>query len=292
MTNEVDVNREKYFPQVAAALAATGGHFVTGISLAWSSQLHGPIVKNGTYNFNVTDNQFSWMGSALNLGAASTCVPIGYICDMIGRKNVMLGLSAPFLIGWSLVCGAICPIMVILGRFLLGMSCGGFSVVVPMYIGEISSKNIRGLLGTFIHLMMCLGVLMSNIFGAYVNLLSFNLICLLCTCVIACLFIFLPETPAYYVSKDKDEKAKRSIRRLRGKNYDVTLELAVLKADVESRKIANETECRTLCQRYGIKVLFIGMGLIFFQIFSGITVVIFYSGIIFMVRFLCTIYIF
>lgn len=280
---EIKITKEKYLPQVIAALTAAGGALVAGTALAWSSQLYGPLVNNRAYNFNITDNEFTWICSLLNLGAASTCIPTGYICDIIGRKYTMLALTAPLLIGYSLMCAAVCPVMVLLGRALLGMGSGGFCVAAPMYTGEISSKNIRGLLGTFFQLMITIGILLSNILGAYVSLLFFNITCLLFTFVFAVLFTFLPETPAYYLSKGKDEKAEKSIRRLRGKNFDTITELTELKAEVEERKTANENECKSLCQSYGIKSLFVGIGLMFFQQVSGINAIIFYSSIIFTV---------
>ena len=34
------------------------------------------------------------------------------------------------------------------GRLLIGLGCGGVSVVVPLYLGEIAPPNLRGALGT------------------------------------------------------------------------------------------------------------------------------------------------
>lgn len=282
--NDIKVTTEKLYPQVIAALIAAGGALITGTVMGWSSQLHSPLVNHSTYNFNITYEEFTWMGSILNLGAASTCIPTAYMCDAIGRKYSMMALTAPFLLGWALVCGAIYPIMVILGRFVLGMGCGGFCVAAPMYTVEISSKNIRGLLGTFFQLMITIGILLSNILGAYFKLLVFHLTCLVLTSILVVLFIFLPETPTYYVSIGNDEKAEKSIRRLRGKHFDTTTEITGLKDEQEAIKAADIGEFQSLCQAYGLKSLFIGMGLMFFQQVSGMRAVIFYASVIFTVR--------
>lgn len=274
-------NKEKYFPQVLAALVASGGALVAGTVLGWSSQLFDPLVKEGAYKFNITEFEFGWCGSILNLGAAATCIPISFICDLIGRKFTMLSLCGPLLLGWILVTAAVNPIMVMFGRFFLGMGSGGFCVAAPMYTGEMASKKIRGLLGTFFQLMITIGILISNILGAYVKLLVFHLLCLVITTIFTILFIFLPETPAYLISKGKDEKAEKNIKTLRGKNFDPKTEIADLKAELEKRKAHPSNECKSLCTKYGLTSLFIGMGLMFYQQVSGINAVIFYASVIF-----------
>lgn len=88
------------------------------------------------YDFNVSEEAASWVGSSLNLGAAAICIPIGILINIIGRKWSMLGLVVPFTIGWALIIWAQNLAMMIIGRVLLGIAGGAFCVAAPLFIGN------------------------------------------------------------------------------------------------------------------------------------------------------------
>ncbi|XP_068148977.1 facilitated trehalose transporter Tret1-like [Drosophila tropicalis] len=147
-------NRSRTFPQYVAALAAAGGAFACGTLLGWTSPAQTEIVDNPNYAFPVNDDQFSWVSSAMTLGAACVCIPIGFLINMIGRKWTMLFLVLPFLLGWGLLIWAKNLAMMYSSRFILGIAGGAFCVTAPMYTGEIAQKEIRGTLGSFFQLMI------------------------------------------------------------------------------------------------------------------------------------------
>ena len=56
--------------------------------------------------------------------------------------------NAPLMLG-SLAMGMASSYgTMILGRFLIGIGCGTVTVIVPMYLAEISPAELRGTLGT------------------------------------------------------------------------------------------------------------------------------------------------
>jgi len=55
--------------------------------------------------------------------------------------------------------------LVMVGRFLYGMSTGAFSVFVPSYINELTPVELRGLLGSATQILMNSGILLSNLVG-------------------------------------------------------------------------------------------------------------------------------
>jgi facilitated trehalose transporter len=61
--------------------------------------------------------------------------------DRIGRKNTMLILSVPFVLGWLLIGYAQNLAMMLVGRFVSGFCGGGFSLVAPVYIGETAEDR-------------------------------------------------------------------------------------------------------------------------------------------------------
>nr|XP_025039741.1 solute carrier family 2, facilitated glucose transporter member 9-like [Pelodiscus sinensis] len=57
------------------------------------------------------------------------------------------------------------PEMVIAGRFVTGLHSGICLSVVPMYLGEIAPKNLRGFLGLVPSIFICLGVFSAQVLG-------------------------------------------------------------------------------------------------------------------------------
>lgn len=119
-----------------------------GSVLGWSSPSEDYIVKRNAYGFDINDEQFSWIGSIATIGGVVSCCLIGVVMDLLGRKNTMLLLIIPFSVGWSLIIWPVSVQMLYIGRFCVGFSGGAFFVVTPVYIGEIATNDVRGMLGS------------------------------------------------------------------------------------------------------------------------------------------------
>lgn len=163
-----------------------------GTALGWTSPAN-PKLTNGTdYDFNVTDDEASWIGSSMNLGAAAMCIPIGILINIIGRKWAMLGLVIPFTIGWALTIWAQNLAMMIVARVLIGVAGGSFCVAAPLYIGEIAEKQIRGTLGSYFQLMITIGILFVYAVGAGVGVVVLSVICGIIPLIFGAVFFFMP----------------------------------------------------------------------------------------------------
>lgn len=160
--------------------------------MGWTSPAN-PRMTNGTdFDFPVSESDASWIGSALNLGAMAMCIPIGYVINMIGRKGAMLALVIPFTIGWILLVAAQNLAMLIIGRVFIGISCGGFCVAAPIFIGEIAQKDIRGILGSFFQLNITIGILFVYVVGAFVNVFWLSIICGIIPLIFGLIFSIVP----------------------------------------------------------------------------------------------------
>ncbi|XP_061685345.1 solute carrier family 2 member 15b [Syngnathoides biaculeatus] len=87
-----------------------------------------------------------------------------------GRKGTLVRSSVLVfvgggLMGFSRALGE--PSMVIIGRFIVGLHSGISISVVPMYLGEIAPKNLRGFLGLIPTLHICLGVFIAQVLGLH-----------------------------------------------------------------------------------------------------------------------------
>lgn len=252
-----------------------------GTALGWTSPIGSRVVADSELGFAVTKTEWSWASSLVTLGAAFVCIFIGTICQAIGRKRTMLILVVPFTIGYALIIFASNVVMLMIGRFILGIAGGAFCVAAPTYTAEIAQSDIRGTLGGYFQLMLVVGVLVSYILGGYTSVFVFTIILAIIPLVFGAIFVFMPETPVYLISKGRKDEAAASLQWLRGSQYDCTAELAELQAQQEEARASKTSLSAALARRSTLKAIFISLGLMFFQQMSGINAVIFFTKDIF-----------
>lgn len=84
----------------------------------------------------------AWFGSLVN----------GPIADRVGRKGSMLVAVVIFTLGSALQAGANSVAMIFAGRAVAGFAVGMLTMIVPMYMSEVSTPAIRG---TLVVLQQC-----------------------------------------------------------------------------------------------------------------------------------------
>ncbi|KAG7281978.1 hypothetical protein CRUP_003036 [Coryphaenoides rupestris] len=105
------------------------------------------------------------------------------------------------------------PAMVIAGRFISGIHSGISLSVVPMYLGEIAPKNLRGFLGLVPSIHICMGVFIAQVLGLHTLLgkeqywpLLLSLI-VIPTAIQLMLLPWFPESPRYLLMEKKNMHA-------------------------------------------------------------------------------------
>jgi MFS family permease len=86
------------------------------------------------------------------------------------------------------------------GRFLSGFAAGSFGILLPLYIGEISSKQIRGFLLSLFQIVLNFGEVFVFVVGHFASFLTLNVICGVIPIVYCLVFTQLPESPVFLVS--------------------------------------------------------------------------------------------
>lgn len=103
-----------------------------------------PHLTGGTYKFQITHDEASWIAVMLLPGTVLGALIAGKLTDVLGRKKVILMTSIPLLFGWMMIGFAENAAMLYVARFVSGMSSGLSFSTVPMYLGEIAEPGIRG----------------------------------------------------------------------------------------------------------------------------------------------------
>lgn len=283
--NKVSASAQKTerWPQYLAGLGASLGAFTAGLGLGWSAPASPRLVNEQQY-FPITQVQMDFASSVLTLGLAISCLPVGYMMNLCGRKWTMIGTVIPFMVGWGLLIWAQNFTMLLVGRFFLGLAGGSFCVSAPQYSAEIAEDKIRGVIGTFFQLLIIAGILFVYIIGAIFSVYWVNVICSIFPLIFGTFFFFMPESPVYLVSKNRFDDAAKAFKWLRGRSYDPQADIEQLKIELFGKKGEEKPSYKEVFSRRSTKQsIIIIFGVKIFQQTSGISIVIFYTTSIFIV---------
>ncbi|KFM06558.1 Solute carrier family 2, facilitated glucose transporter member 9, partial [Aptenodytes forsteri] len=109
---------------------------------------------------------YSLTVSIFALGGLVGSLLVGLLVERYGRngalsRSALLILLAGGFMGFSRELGS--PEMVIIGRSITGLHSGICLSVVPLYLGEIAPRNLRGFLGLMPSFFICLGVFFAQV---------------------------------------------------------------------------------------------------------------------------------
>ncbi|KAI9521130.1 Solute carrier 2, facilitated glucose transporter member 9 [Dissostichus eleginoides] len=162
----------------AAFFGALGSSFIYGYNLSvvnapalyikafynrtWMERYGEPLgAETATLLWSVTVSIFS-------IGGLLGAVSVTMILKILGRKGTLLlnnifALIAVLLL--SLGESAKSFEMLIIGRFIIGVDSGIALCALPMYLGEITPRHIRGSIGQFNAILICFGVFTGQVLG-------------------------------------------------------------------------------------------------------------------------------
>eukprot|EP01138_Halocafeteria_seosinensis_P000832 gb/GECG01000853.1/.p1 GENE.gb/GECG01000853.1/~~gb/GECG01000853.1/.p1 ORF type:complete len:552 (+),score=56.45 gb/GECG01000853.1/:1-1656(+) len=230
------------------------------------------------------------------VGASS----ISNFADKIGRKKALTLNSINFVIAGTLqfVSGAIQEKhhaaygILLVSRIIAGIGCGAATVVVPMYLGEVANKNLRGAFGALNQFAVVVGLLISQLISTGLGgnstwkwLLSISGFLGLLQ---VALGVVLLESPKWLATKNRLEQAKETLVYFRDyseDDADAELDEIMLTAgkSLEKEKPSFYSIATDMSLR---KPLIAAIVLTVSQQLSGINAVFYYSGTFFKVPFL------
>jgi MFS family permease len=89
----------------------------------------------------------------------------GSLAATLGRRRLIFLDNICFVASGLLFATASSVTPLYWGRFIAGVGAGAGTVVVPLYISEITPLDLRGTLGSLNQLAIVLGVLVAQLFG-------------------------------------------------------------------------------------------------------------------------------
>nr|CAD7453115.1 unnamed protein product [Timema tahoe] len=166
-------------------------------------------------------------------------------------------------------------------QFIPGLGAAGSSIMGPLYVTEIVDDDIRGSLVSYTGLFASSGILFAYVVGYYASYTTFTAICLAMPVAFMASFFWMPETPAYLISQNNPDGARKALMWLRtGYVVAVDQEMTKLEEAYEKGKdnrLTMSSFIQNLRSRGTLKALLISIGLVVNNQFSGITAVLSYT---------------
>ncbi|XP_029973663.1 solute carrier family 2, facilitated glucose transporter member 5 [Salarias fasciatus] len=282
---------------LATLIAAFGSSFQYGYNVAVinSPSQHMQLFYNATYmerygtpmDSNLLTLLWSLSVSMYPLGGFFGSLMVAPLVNRLGRKGTLLfnnifSIVPAVMMGISEVVKSY--EIIIVARVIVGICAGLSSNVVPMYLGEIAPKNLRGALGIVPQLFITVGILCAQILGIKQILGNASgwPIMLGLTAVPAVIQLmllpFFPESPRYMLIQKGDEKtATKALRRLRGWD-DVDSELSEMRLEEQSEKAEGHLSVLMLLAQRSLRwqlisIIIMNMG----QQLSGVNAIYYYA---------------
>ncbi|KAI8144849.1 general substrate transporter [Fennellomyces sp. T-0311] len=228
---------------VFCAVVASIGAFTNGVNTS-SLNIPGDYVKNcpgvpyGEVTYYVGSSlpecipMSDWIwGVATGMfavGGLLGAIASGPLAERFGRRDSMLIMNATFFIGAALISTSTTSGQFALGRIFVGAGSGFMTVVISMYIAEISPPPQRGALGCLLQLLMTIGILVIQAIGLGLrSSVGWRIATVITVAPAAVQMVCLPfcaRSPRWLISRGRIDEARAELLRLR--NGDIEQEFA------------------------------------------------------------------
>ncbi|XP_038057015.1 solute carrier family 2, facilitated glucose transporter member 10-like [Patiria miniata] len=267
------------FVLLAATMAALGG-----ILFGYDIGIVSGAMLQLKEDFELNCQQQEMIVSLLLVGALIGALSGGFFVDWIGRRWSIILNTVIFITGAIVL--AIAPVyeVLIIGRLIVGFAVSLSAIAECIYISEISPMKQRGRLVCVNEVGITLGLLLAYLVNYFLILVPSGWRYMFGLSIIPALvqgvgMFLLPPSPRFLMQKGRETQARTVLQKLRGTEL-IEGELSNIR-----NSLLTEHEykvCDVLSTVDNMRGRFlIGVGLVFFQQFTGQTNVLYYAPTIF-----------
>lgn len=259
---------------IVALVAAISGMlygYDTGV-ISWALlQLSG--------EFGIGENWMQVIAASILLGAVIGALACSRLSDRRGRRGTLLMLATVFVVGalWCAVAPG--PVLLSLGRLVLGFAVGGATQTAPMYVAELSPPAYRGRLVLSFQIAIGVGILTATIVGVSESISWRGPIGIACVpaAIMLWLLLRLPESPRWLVKQGDRNAAQAVLDFIRPDGYDVGAELDEAAELAHVERTSSTRGWSGLRDGWVRPALVLGCGIAVFTQLSGVEMIIYYS---------------
>jgi sugar porter (SP) family MFS transporter len=169
--------------------------------------------------FSLTTWQDELAVGIILIGALFGALLAGTMADFFGRKITIIVTTVLFILGTALIIGTHSFDIFLLGRFITGIAVGIISLTAPLYLAEIAPSHRRGAFVAVNQLSITIGILVGYLINYAFSTSGqwrwmFGLGLIPAAIKLVGMF-FVPESPAWLITKGKSDKAMSVLEKIR-----------------------------------------------------------------------------
>ncbi|MBV9803416.1 MAG: sugar porter family MFS transporter [Solirubrobacterales bacterium] len=262
---------------VAAAVVSA----IAGLLYGYDTGIISGALLQIKKEFGIGSGMQQVIASSILLGAVIGALICSRVSERIGRRRTIRVISCVFVVGAIGSAIAPTPILLSVGRLILGFAVGGGTQTVPMYVAELAPPQRRGRLVLTFQLAIGVGIVISTIVGA-TGAISWRTAigsAAAPATLMLILMLRLPESPRWLIKDDQQDAARQVLGRIRPSGANIDPEMHDI-VELEQQERQAPERCRGwsgLRPRWIRPALIVGCGIAIFTQLSGIEMIIYYS---------------
>ncbi|XP_076031044.1 facilitated trehalose transporter Tret1-like [Oratosquilla oratoria] len=227
--------------QLMCSLVLASTYLSMGCSSAWPNAI--PKIVNDTYlSFHLTGADIRWIISTDSLSSLFGPIITGVLMEPLGPRRLVNWCVLPTIFLWIIMAYVPSKIALYVGRIGIGLINSIIITVAPPLSAELTSPEIRGMLGTMRMTASATGVLIMYIMIAFLPWKLATVLSAVPLVPVFVIFFFVPESPYWLVRKGRDSDALKALTLLRGPNGDSRSELDRIKKANEEQPSDNSCD--------------------------------------------------
>ncbi|GFG63590.1 MFS transporter [Mycobacterium kubicae] len=231
-----------------------------------------------TKDFGIAESWKQLIAASILVGAVIGALVSSHLAHKRGRKPTLVILAAVFVVGALWCALSPNPVLLSLGRLVLGFAVGG-TLTAPTYVAELAPKNYRGRLVLCFQIAIGVGILIATLIGASQSIpwrWSIGIAAVPAALMLG-LLLRLPESPRWLVKRGNVDDALDVLQRVRPPGYDIKAELQEMTESAQAEETAGTQGWPGLRERWVRPALILGCGYAIFTQLSGIEMIVYYS---------------